>query len=510
MEAHSTSNGPAYDAVQRTSTAAPQTVDAATKEALKSQHPDKSSLRPKSLLTRLVTYAMQIPNLTPLWALHITSPMGPMPHILDLPSRDTGRTIPIYVFIPPAAHQRKANSEEEAFTGTTRPCLVDFHGGSFVMGGPLEQAPWCASLARSGVIAISVHYRMGPVWDFPAALLDAEDVVKAVLDAKDDAEGGKTEAGRYLRREIARRSDDRITGIEEQHVGLSGFSSGGNIALNMLLSIPAHLSGQNGMRSVSHTGDWPSPFINASETLRQIPALLFFPSLDARQSPFERTRPQGLPPPGQIGLFLERATEQAYLPMELRAHLRASPGQIGLFLERATDQAYLPMELRAHLRASPGLAPLGVPGGPREEIEVRKQAAREAGLLPEVTTPVDETLPTRKDATDDAESQQLDCMLPSTRAILILPELDNLSEQSEIWVKALQASDKAEISSDTDGSLISQPLQASSAKVRVHRIKGMTHGFVTFPDAFLDQKTRKCKAKVNEQARQFVVDMWRQ
>ncbi|PWN45240.1 alpha/beta-hydrolase [Ceraceosorus guamensis] len=457
MEAHSTSNGPAYDAVQSTSTAAPQTVDAATKEALKSQHPDKSSLRPKSLLTRLVTYAMQLPNLTPLWALHITSPMGPMPHILDLPSRDAGRTIPIYVFIPPAAHRRKANSEEEAFTGTTRPCLVDFHGGSFVMGGPLEQAPWCASLARSGVIAISVHYRMGPVWDFPAALLDAEDVVKAVLDAKDDAEGGKTEAGRYLRREIARRSDDRITGIEEQHVGLSGFSSGGNIALNMLLSIPAHLNGQNGMPSVSHTGDWPSPFINASETLRQIPALLFFPSLDARQSPFERSRPQGLPPPGQVGLFLEKAT----------------------------DQAYLPMELRAHLRASPGLAPLGMPGGPREEIEVRKQAAREAGLMPEVTTPVDETLPTRK-------------------------ELDNLSEQSEIWVKALQAADKAEISSDTDGSLISQPLQASSAKVRVHRIKGMTHGFVTFPDAFLDQKTRERKAKVNEQARQFVVDMWRQ
>ena len=233
------------------------TVAGANKAALHRQ----KLYNPKGWITHGLTSLMQLPNATPTAVLRWTTPEGPMPHILHLPSRDSDRHIKIYVWIPPP--------NSGSFSGTKRPCLVDFHGGGFIMGGPLEQAPWCAALARAGIIAITVHYRLGPHWEFPAALLDAEDVINAVLDAETN-----TEPGKFIRRELLRLSDGR-TEFDESRIGISGFSSGGNIALNMLLSIPAHLNTTKAGGSIlknsgtesndssdegENDGDWPSPF----------------------------------------------------------------------------------------------------------------------------------------------------------------------------------------------------------------------------------------------------------
>lgn len=387
-----------------------KTVEQATHDAL---HEQDLRSKPKSWLARGITSLMQLPNQTPLTVLRFTTPEGPMPSIMELPSRDVGRTISVYAWIP---------GESAVFDGQAdRPCVIDFHGGGFHMGGPLEQAPWCAALARSGIIALSVHYRQGPDWRFPAALLDAEDVLDAVLQPD-------SPRGQYIRSHVQRQTDGRIRGPDVDRVAVSGFSSGGNVALNMLLSIPSELLHQS--------KDWHTPFARSS--IKQIPALLFFPSLDARQAPFERSRPEGLAPPGGVSKWIGRTLVDAYLPRHLVDHLRASPG----------------------------LAPVGgVDGG--------------------------------------------DCMHPATRAVLILPQLDSLSEQSEVWVDALRAADKLIESPEDDGSMIGQPLLSQpKACVRVHRIKAMTHGFTTYPDSFIDEKTRAAKALVMEQARQFVVNMW--
>ncbi|PWN38550.1 alpha/beta-hydrolase [Meira miltonrushii] len=364
------------------------TVAGANRAALHKQ----GLYKPKGWITHGLTSLMQLPNATPLAVLRWTTPEGPMPHILNLPSRDEGRHIKIYVWIPPPG--------SGSFTGTRRPCLVDFHGGGFTMGGPLEQAPWCAALARAGIIAISVHYRLGPTWEFPAALLDAEDVINAILDVE-----GNTEPGKFIRREVLRCSKGR-TEFDESKVGISGFSSGGNIALNMLLSIPAHLNTSKADEG-GNDGDWPSPFLNAQSPLRTIPALLFFPSLDARQAPFDRKRPEGMAPQGEVSKWIGKTLLNAYLPQEFVSHLRA----------------------------------------------------------------------TMKHAT-------LDCMHPATRALLILPQIDTLSEQSEVW-------------------------QDSMGHVRVHRIEKMSHGFTTFPDSFIDEKTRAAKKLVMDQALLYVIEMFK-
>ncbi|UZJ50708.1 hypothetical protein CBS101457_000028 [Exobasidium rhododendri] len=398
--------------------------------------PPRSS---KSWMTRSLGTLMQLPKSTPLRALRWTTPEGPMPIIVQLPSRDKGRTIDVYVWVPPpisntasqetVPHKNDRQSErpepppqiKPSFVDTLRPCLVDFHGGGFVMGGPIEQAPWCAALARSGIIAVSVAYRLGPTWEFPAALHDAEDVVRAVLNS-----GEEEVSANVLRQRIDEEAGGkgRIT-IDTTKVALSGFSSGGNVALNMLLDLPSSVMKAS---DSADERDWPSPFPPSHSS--PLPALLFFPSLDARQATYERHRPAGMAPVGGVSKFIGRTMKNAYLPADKTGHLRASPG----------------------------LAPAST-------------------------------------------------IHSSTRALLILPEIDTLAEQSETWVRKLEEDEVAVQTEDETGKHIGVMLHSDRRAVRVHRIKGMGHGFTTFPDAMLDVDSRRCKAVVMEQARRWVIAM---
>lgn len=415
----------------------------------------------KSWMTRSIGALMQLPKSTPLAALQWTTPEGPIPKVIHLPSRDQGRSIEVYIWVPKPAEnddtmirpeklQKKSSTStssspaiKSSFTSVQRPCLVDFHGGGFVMGGCQEQAPWCSAMARSGIISISVSYRLGPTWEFPAALYDAEDVLCAVLGTtnkggkKDSSSSSSILTSRVLQEAI----DQEVGGpnkvmIDKEKVALSGFSSGGNVALNMLLNLSSkELKTADPTISTDDNGNWPCPFPSLSSISPIIPALLFFPSLDARQAPYERSRPPGMAPAGGFSKFIGRTMKNAYLPID----------KVG------------------HLRASPGLAPIS-------------------------------------------------SIHPSTRALLILPEQDTLAEQSETWVKKLDQDGLVEEVDNHTGETIGIPLlqqqNNKGAVVRVHRIKGMSHGFTTFPDSFLDVETRRVKQLVMEQARRWIIVMF--
>ena len=103
---------------------------------------------------------------------------------------------------------------------------------------------------------MTVDYRMGPQYQFASALEDAEDVVCAVLDVS-----RQTRAGQVLHSTIARQriprshsrrkaTDKRVMDhikLDPRFLSLSGFSSGGDVALNLVLN-----TSENGHR-------YPSP-----------------------------------------------------------------------------------------------------------------------------------------------------------------------------------------------------------------------------------------------------------
>ena len=331
---------------------------------------------------------VSLPRIVPDVALKYTSPAGPQPFVVKLPSfHSPNHDIPCYVFLyipskdgestPESASSEKSKSSHKKsavkhakgrteFTTTTSgtaihtlnlPVLLDFHGGSFILGTPQEQAPFCAQMARElgatagggGCIVISVDYRLGPYAHYPAANEDAEDVLRAVLE---DA----TVPGRILREAIrehvAKAGHEEWLNIDSKRIAISGFSSGGNMALGLALSVKDDPTIKK---------DWPS--VIPQDHVRDIPLLLFYPSLDSRLLPDERPRPPGLDAP--TGFFARMKIESELMPK------------------------YMPVAQRGHPRASPGLA-------------------------------------------------YMDGLHPKAKMMLILPELDSLSHQSMIWVKKVE------------------------------------------------------------------------
>lgn len=210
---------------------------------------------------------------------------------------------------------------------------MDYHGGGFYLGSCLEQAPFCSKLCRElQSIVIGVDYRMAPEDKFPAAIEDAEDVVLALLQPSHPGH-------KELRRSVANylqgvwyqklgTEDERAKGrislpplpeiqLDTTRIAFSGASSGGNIALNMALSVPASM----GMP------EWPSPI--PSEYPTPIPLLLLYPSLDLRQLPSERFRHERMPPVKEHKhLDIDDHLAATYVSREMAAHPRASPGLV--------------------------------------------------------------------------------------------------------------------------------------------------------------------------------------
>ena len=340
---------------------------------------------------------VSLPRLVPDYVLRFTSPEGPQPVVISLPSR--GRhLIPVYLFIPPAVLESNAKL----------PVLIDFHGGGFITGSCQEQTPFCAKFARKlACLVISVDYRLGPYAKFPAAIEDAEDIIHAILDASSPA---SAELQSALDGQItALRKGSGIThlpsnvSIDTTRIAVSGFSSGGNLALNLALSIEA---------SATQPSAWPAPI--PANFPRKIPILLFYPSLDCRQLPAERSRPPALDK--KPGIFASLRLETELMP------------------------TYLPRDRAGEPRASPGLAPV-------------------SGLHSEA------------------------------RMLLVLPELDTLAEQSEIWVSKVNEQGRGE-------------------HLEVQRYKGMVHGWTQFPDAFKDQDARRTTREIFDKAVRFVGLWW--
>lgn len=343
------------------------------------------------------TAVLRLPRAVPDLTLRFTSPEGPHPFVLKLPSRSptAAYTIPVYVFVPSSPPPSPAGY----------PVVLDFHGGGFVMGSCLEQSPFCAKMARDlGCVAISVDYRLGPIDAFPAAIEDGEDVLSALLNPASPAYKSLRDG---IVANVKPPTPDApkpdIT-LDTSRLCISGFSSGGNLALNLALSL------QPG----PEVGDKPWPSRIPMDFARSVPLLLYYPSFDARQLPSERTRPPKLP-------------------------LTKSFWGDSFDLLHPT---YIPRDKAAHPRASPGLADL-----------------RNGGLH------------------------------PKARMYLVLPELDSLAEQSEVWVKKVAE-------------------EGRGADLRVERFEGMKHGWTQMPVGWLDEAQKRAREVTFETAVEFVRDAW--
>jgi acetyl esterase/lipase len=443
------------------------------------------------------TFLVQLPRFVPLSILHVTSRKGPHPFVIALPSRKDN-IIPIYVFVPPAPVDLGHDGEESVDKREWKvPVVLDFHGGGFIMGSPLEQAPYGAMMSRElGAVVISVSYRIGPFHQFPAAIHDAEDVLSAILDSD-----GVSNAGKVLRTELQRyygmmRSDEiektkkakkakkpaathlndleTIT-LDPTRLAISGFSAGGNIALNMAMSVPPcvemlPMSPQPTIqpattapsRSPADTlspllpparmptilddplQPWPSILPPVQAQPRMLPLLLFYPSLDARLLPHERPM---------------KPMPNALKGDDKKPQTQKMPGLFSIM-----GPTYLPKKLRGHPRASPGLV---------DPDNIQKNAA----------------------------------------IFLVLPEKDSLAVQSDVWVDKMNSSGwngpvrfGDQRPNDWNGHQggLSRNDSHENGGLEVWHAPECRHGWTQFPEAFVGKHETKERILVFARTLDFV------
>jgi hypothetical protein len=108
-------------------------------------------------------------NVGDLWLLRelmAAQVLGPVPlgSVRDscVPARN--RQIPVRVYLPPGPRR----------AGGRPPVLVYYHGGGWALGSVATSDSLCRALTRgSGLLVVSVDYRLAPEHPFPAALADA-------------------------------------------------------------------------------------------------------------------------------------------------------------------------------------------------------------------------------------------------------------------------------------------------------------------------------------------------
>ncbi|KAJ5924122.1 hypothetical protein N7466_008309 [Penicillium verhagenii] len=123
--------------------------------------------------------------------------------IQHIPSREPRRSIKAHVY------QSKRDSGAEG--SKPRPVLINFFGCGYILPLHGSSEQFCRQISeQTDRIVLDVSYQLAPENPFPAQLHDAEDVVKWVLS--------------------------QPSMFDSSRISLSGFSSGGNLALSTVSS----------------------------------------------------------------------------------------------------------------------------------------------------------------------------------------------------------------------------------------------------------------------------------
>ena len=98
------------------------------------------------------------------------------------------------------------------------PCVINFHGGGFVLGSAHDDARWCNIVAEEvGAVVVSVAYRLAPEYPFPTAVEDGADAILW----------------------LAQNAEELM--LDPERFAVSGFSSGGNMSFTVPLCLQGEL-----------------------------------------------------------------------------------------------------------------------------------------------------------------------------------------------------------------------------------------------------------------------------
>jgi acetyl esterase/lipase len=224
----------------------------------------------------------------------------------------------LYFYCPPSYWSFKNLSS----TASQRPfpVVVNFHGGGFTLGRATDDSYWAKCVLReTDAVFVSVDYRLAPEHPFPAAV---DDGVEALL---------------YLAAHAGE------LGIDASRIVLTGFSSGGNLAITVPLRLQHRIRNEaaSDIVNIVEPFDSTQHLVNNQGNLQIVAIFAWYPLLDFVASRAHR-RAMSVIPGKTMPSFFTTLFDESYLPDHTeRSSPFASP-------ERASDEilrAGLPQDI---------------------------------------------------------------------------------------------------------------------------------------------------------------------
>ncbi|KAF4439351.1 hypothetical protein F53441_12630 [Fusarium austroafricanum] len=183
---------------------------------------------------------------------------------IRIPSRDLGRFIDAWIYYP-----------HNYIEGEKLGVVINWHGGAYMLPNLGMDHQFCEKIAaENNVLVLDADYRKAPEYPLPGAVEDAEDTLRWV--------------------------ESQSKTFDLDRVALSGFSSGGNLALVASSELRHKFQNMN-IRAVYS----------------------FYPGVDFTIPPEEKTVPEPIRP---LPVFFQNLLVDAYVPrIEDRKSPRFSP-----------------------------------------------------------------------------------------------------------------------------------------------------------------------------------------
>lgn len=219
----------------------------------------------------------------------------------------------LYFYCPASYWQYKNKSHRPSSSTDSQrpfPVVVNFHGGGFTLGSATDDSYWAKCvLKETDAVFVSVEYRLAPERPFPAAV---DDGVEALL---------------YLAAHAGE------LGIDASRIVLTGFSSGGNLAITVPLRLQHRIQNDAGsdIVNVVEPLDSTQNLVSGQGNLQIVATFAWYPLLDFVASRAHR-RAMSVIPGKTMPSFLTTLFDESYLPDRTeRFSPFASP-------ERASDE----------------------------------------------------------------------------------------------------------------------------------------------------------------------------
>lgn len=226
-----------------------------------------------------------------------------------IPFGTRGRKVDLYFYCPSSYWQYRNKSRRLA-SQRPFPVVVNFHGGGFTLGSATDDSYWAKCvLKETDAVFVSVQYRLAPEHPFPAAV---DDGVEALL---------------YLAAHAGE------LGIDASRIALTGFSSGGNLAITVPLRLQERLKNDaaSDILNISPFDSTQNLVTENQGNLQIVATFAWYPLLDFVASRAHR-RAMSVIPGKTMPSFFTTLFDESYLPNHTeRSSPFASP-------ERATDE----------------------------------------------------------------------------------------------------------------------------------------------------------------------------